>query len=49
MDVGDEEGDVVALNGLSSQNAEVLSSHHHEPHELVTQDPLYIIRLEGEG
>jgi len=33
------------LNGLSPENNKVLSSHHHEPHELVTQNLFDFIGL----
>ena len=33
------------LNGLASKDEEVLSSHHHEPHELFAQNLLNLIRL----
>ena len=45
MEVSDQETDVIALNRLSSEDEEVLSPHHHEPHELLAKDLLNLIRL----
>lgn len=33
------------LSRLSSEDEEVLSPHHHEPHELLAKDLLNLIRL----
>lgn len=38
-------GDVLYLDGFSAQNNEVIGSHHHESHELVTQNVFNFIRL----
>ena len=43
--VRDEETDVVPFNGFTSQHQEVLSTQHHETHELVAQDLLDFVRL----
>ena len=45
VEVGDEEGDVIAFDGFPSQNDEVLGSHHHESHEFVAQDFLDFVGL----
>ena len=43
--VGDEEADVITLNLLPPQDDKVLSTAHHEPHELVAEQLLHVIRL----
>ena len=45
MEVGDQEADVVAFDRFTPQHDEVLCSHHHEAHKLVTQDFLDFIGL----
>ena len=48
--VSDEEADVVALNLLPPQDDEVLRPPHHESHELVAEQLLYIVGLlDGDG
>ena len=45
VEVGDEEADVVALDGLPPQDDKALRPPHHEPHELVAQQPLDLVGL----
>ena len=45
VEVGDEKADVVALNLLPPQDDEVLRAAHHEPHELVAEQLLHVVRL----
>merc|ERR550534_1732450 len=40
-----EEADVIALNILPPQDDEVFRASHHEPHELVTEQLLHVVRL----
>jgi len=50
VEVGDEEGDVVALHRLAPQDDEVVCAHHQEPHKLVAEDALDVITLlDGDG
>jgi hypothetical protein len=37
------------LNWLPPQDEEVLRSHHHEAHELMAENLLDLIRLQGKG
>ena len=43
--VGDEEADVITLDLLPPQDDKVLSTAHHEPHELVAEQLLHVVRL----
>ena len=43
--VSDEEADVVTLDLLPPQDDEVLGAAHHEPHELVAEQLLHVVRL----
>ena len=43
--VSDKEADVVALDLLPPQDDEVLGAAHHEPHELVAEQLLHVVRL----
>lgn len=43
--VGDEEGDVVALDGDAAEDDEGLGAHHEEPSELVGEDALNLVCL----
>lgn len=43
--VGDEERNVVALDGDPSQDDERLGAHHEEPGELVREDALNLVGL----
>ena len=43
--VGDEEADVIALDLLPPQDDKVLGTAHHEPHELVAEQLLHVVRL----
>lgn len=45
VEVCDQKGNIVAFDGFSSKNDEVLGSHHHEPHEFVAQNLLDLIGL----
>lgn len=45
VEVSDQEANVIALYRFPPQNEEVLSSHHHESHELVAKDLLDLISL----
>ena len=45
VEVGNEEGNVVAFDGLSPQDNEVLGTHHHEPGELMTEDFFDLVGL----
>ena len=48
--VGDEKADVVALNFLPPQDDKVFRPPHHESHELVAEQLLYIVGLlDGDG
>ena len=50
VEVGDEEADVVTLDLLPPQDDEVFRPPHHESHELVAEQLLYIIGLlDGNG
>ena len=43
--VGDEEADVITLDLLPPQDDKVLGTAHHEPHELVAEQLLHVVRL----
>ena len=43
--VGDKEADVIAFNLLPPQDDKVLGAAHHEPHELVAEQLLHVVRL----
>ena len=43
--VGDEEANVIALDLLPPQDDKVLGTAHHEPHELVAEQLLHVVRL----
>lgn len=45
VEVGDEEGDVVALDGLAAQDEEGLGALGQEARELVNQDALDLVGL----
>ena len=50
VEVGDQEADVVTLDLLPPQDDEVLRPSHHETHELVAEQLLYIVGLlDGDG
>ena len=50
VEVGDEEADVVTLDLLPPQDDEVLRPSHHESHELVAEQLLYVVGLlDGDG
>ena len=50
VEVGDEEADVVTLDLLPPQDDEVLRPPHHESHELVAEQLLYVVGLlDGNG
>ena len=50
VEVGDQEADVVTLDLLPPQDDKVLRPPHHETHELVAQQLLYVIcLLDGDG
>ena len=45
MEVGDEEGDIVALNGFAAEDEEGLSALGQETGELVNEDTLDLVGL----
>ena len=43
--VSDKEADVIAFDLLPPQDDKVLGAAHHEPHELVAEQLLHVVRL----